>query len=49
MAFFGVVAVLSDSDDPTPGLLVLLGAVLATGLLLVAWLPDRIPGSLDGE
>jgi MFS family permease len=41
MAFFGVIAVLSDGDDPTPGLLAMLGVLAATALLLIAWLPDQ--------
>jgi MFS family permease len=41
MAFFGVVGLLSDGDDPTPGLLVAVAIVFATGVLLIRWLPDR--------
>lgn len=49
MAFFGIVALSSDGDDPTPGLLIALTLVLATGILLIAWLPDRIPGPVGDE
>lgn len=41
MLFFAVVGVLSDGDDPTPGLLAALSALVVTGALLIAWLPDR--------
>lgn len=40
MAFFAAVGVLSDGDDPTPGLLAALSVIVLTGVLLVAWLPD---------
>jgi len=43
MAFFGVVGLLSDGDDPTPGLLAALSALVLTGVLLIAWLPDASP------
>lgn len=42
MVFFAVVALRSDGDDPTPGLLTALLALIATGVLLIAWLPDRL-------
>lgn len=42
MLFFAVVGLLADGDDPTPGLLAALLALLVTGVLLVAWLPDRL-------
>lgn len=40
MLFFAVVGLLSDGDDPTPGLLAALLVLAATGVLVVAWLPD---------
>lgn len=40
MLFFALVGVLSDGDDPTPGLLAALVALVATSALLIAWLPD---------
>lgn len=40
MLFFAVVGLLSDGDDPTPGLVTALLAIVVTGALLVAWLPD---------
>lgn len=39
--FFAVVGLLSDGDDPTPGLLTALLALVVAGVLLIAWLPDR--------
>jgi MFS family permease len=42
MLFFALVATMSDGDDPTPGLLTALLAIVVTGVLLVAWLPDRL-------
>ena len=41
MAFFAIVAALSDGDDPTPGLLAALGLLAIAGVLLIAWLPAR--------
>ena len=41
MAFFAVVAVMSNGDDPTPGLLAALVLLAVTGVLLIAWLPDH--------
>ena len=41
MSFFAVVGLMSDGDDPTPGLLTALLALVVTGALLIAWLPDR--------
>ena len=41
MAFFAGIAVLSDGDDPTPGLLAMLGLLVLVGLLLVVWLPPH--------
>src|SRR5690606_6796593 len=41
MSFFAVVGLMSDGDDPTPGLLTALVALIVTGALLITWLPDR--------
>ncbi len=41
MAAFAVVAVLSDGDDPTPGLFVMLAAIGIAGFLIIRWLPER--------
>jgi len=41
MVLFAVVAVMSDGDDPTPGLLAALGLLAVAGALLIAWLPDH--------
>lgn len=41
ISFFTVVGLMSDGDDPTPGLLTALAALVVTGALLIAWLPDR--------
>jgi MFS family permease len=51
MTFFAVVALMSNGDDPTPGLLAALGLLAVTGLLLIAWLPDASPErvELDAE
>jgi hypothetical protein len=38
-----LIGVMSDGDDPTPGLFVLAGALAATGVLLVRWLPTTKP------
>lgn len=43
MIFFAVVAVMSEGDDPTPGLLAALGLLAVAAVLLIAWLPDRHP------
>ena len=43
MGFFAVVAVLSNGDDPTRGLVALLGVLAATAVLMMAWLPDHEP------
>ena len=39
-AAFGMVGLLSNGDDPSPGLLVGLAALIGTGLLVARWLPD---------
>jgi MFS family permease len=41
MLFFALVGLAADGDDPTPGLVAALLALVVTGVLLVAWLPDR--------
>ena len=41
MSFFAVVGLLSDGDDPTPGLLAALLALIVAGALLIVWLPER--------
>lgn len=41
MLFFAVVGLLSDGDDPTPGLLAALLALVIAGALLIVWLPDH--------
>jgi MFS family permease len=41
MGFFAIVAVLSNGDDPTPGLVALLAVLAATAVLVMAWLPDH--------
>jgi len=49
MLFFAFVGVMSDGDDPTPGLVMALVAIVVTGALLVVWLPDagdRSPGEV---
>lgn len=43
MTFFAVVALMSDGDDPTPGLLCALGLLAVAGVLLIAWLPAPSP------
>jgi MFS family permease len=49
MGFFAVVAGLSNGDDPTPGLVALLGVLAATAVLVMVWLPDheREPAELS--
>ena len=47
MLFFAFVGALSDGDDPTPGLVTALLAIVVTGVLLVAWLPDARDRSSD--
>ncbi|TDT17749.1 putative MFS family arabinose efflux permease [Ilumatobacter fluminis] len=42
MTFFAVVAVMSDGDDPTPGLLAALVLLAIAGTLVIAWLPGRM-------
>jgi MFS family permease len=42
VSFFALVGLMSDGDDPTPGLLTALLALVVTGALLIAWLPDRL-------
>ena len=44
MAFFAVVALMANGDDPTPGLVATLVLLAVTGSLLVAWLPDHDTG-----
>ncbi|MEZ5297133.1 MAG: MFS transporter [Ilumatobacteraceae bacterium] len=41
IVFFAIVAVMSNGDDPTPGLLAAIGLLALTGVLLIAWLPAR--------
>lgn len=41
IAAFAVVGVLSDGDDPTPGLFVIVAATAVAGLLIIRWLPDH--------
>jgi len=43
MTFFAVVAGMSEGDDPTRGLLAALGLLAIAAVLLVVWLPDRVP------
>lgn len=41
MAFFGLVALMSNGDDPTPGLVAALLALAITAILVIGWLPAR--------
>ena len=43
MGAFALVAALSVGDDPTRGMLILVGVLAVTGGLLVRWLPDADP------
>ena len=47
MVFFALVAVLSNGDDPTRGLLAALGLLAVTGMLVIAWLPDASPEGVE--
>ena len=46
VTMFAVIGVMSDGDDPTPGLFVMIAALGVAGLLIARWLPPPIPGSL---
>lgn len=46
-AAFGVIGLLADGDDPGPGLVVGIAALIATGALVARWLPDRAIDPLD--
>jgi len=41
MVAFAVVGLLSDGDDPTPGLFGMLAAIGVAGVLIIRWLPER--------
>ncbi len=41
IAAFAVVGLLSDGDDPTRGLFVIVAATALAGLLIIRWLPDH--------
>ena len=47
MTMFAIIGLLSNGDDPTPGLLVMVGTLAAAGLLLVAWLPAAASTQTD--
>ncbi|MDH3681676.1 MAG: hypothetical protein OEV40_17205, partial [Acidimicrobiia bacterium] len=51
MAMFAVIAMLSDGDDPTPGLFVLVATLAAAGLLIVRWLPPQaaVPATIAAD
>jgi hypothetical protein len=42
MAMFVVIAVLSNGDDPTPGLSVMVCALIVAGVLVIRWLPTPL-------
>lgn len=50
MIMFAVIAALADGDDPTPGLFVMIAALVAAGLLIARWLPTPAPPApIGGE
>jgi len=40
MAAFVLVGLMSDGDDPTPGLLVIISITAVAGILIIRWLPE---------
>ena len=49
MGFFITVAVLSQDDDPTRGLVATLALLAVTAVLVIAWLPPRLDPRGDGR
>lgn len=45
MMMFALIGALSDGDDPTPGLFVLVAALAVTGLAIMRWLPPHVAAS----
>jgi MFS family permease len=43
IAAFAIVGWLSDGDDPTPGLFVIVGATAVAGVFITRWVPPRKP------
>lgn len=48
-AGFSLIGVMSDRDDPSAGLLVVLGVLVVVGLLATVWLPPKIAGQPGGS
>ncbi len=42
IAAFALIGVMSDGDDPTPGLFVIVAATAAVGLMIIRWLPEHL-------
>lgn len=42
---FALIGLLTDGDDPTPGILVALSALAATAVLMSRWIPDHEPNA----
>lgn len=43
MLVFAIIAALADGDDPTPGLFVMIAALVVAGVLVARWLPAPAP------
>lgn len=48
MTIFAVIGALADGDDPTPGLFVMVAALVAAGVLVMRWLPPHQPSTAPG-